>query len=366
MASNVGRTTSGGGDAASEAPGLVPAGAARKLCGMKMVALSGHTPDAREDLCRRRGRDCVGTPGPAKDWVGTARHAIAQVPRRVRILVSGYVVVATFLVGVLVARAGGAEQNAALLLGALLAAPLLIAWVGDRITGIKAFAVEVSLAEVTVPLQTDFSQAVMVIAETGSSVAPQLVETFRAVIRNSVSLIQVNLRNDDYWWSTRLFLVAALAEEYTSVRALVFVRGGEQRLYVGVAAPGAVRRSLATAFPQYETAYRNARVLSWARPAPTPDAEIFDILEYHWRRVLPDERAQHTIVSSAELRQWLGSGLDTEGLPYGPLSPLLRFRVLSRRQPYAGLVDGGRLVSVIDRDQVAVRSAVAELEHDLR
>lgn len=88
--------------------------------------------------------------------------------------------------------------------------------------------------------------------------------------------------------------------------------------------------------------------------------------DMQWRIAMPTEETSRLLVTSRNLRAWLDRDLDTDALPYGPLLSLLRFRVLSRPQPYAALVDGGRLVSVADRDRIAMRSAVADLEHGLR
>src|SRR5437588_597274 len=140
------------------------------------------------------------------------------------------------------ARAGGAWAWSWLSVGAFLAGPLVIGLIGERITGFKAFAVEVSLAEVEVPVEGDFSGTVMDIAEMGPSASPDLSRTFDEAIRSRTKIMRVNLRDDDYWWSTRVYLVAALAEDYTDVEALVFVRAGDQRLFVGIAEPPAVRR----------------------------------------------------------------------------------------------------------------------------
>jgi hypothetical protein len=49
------------------------------------------------------------------------------------------------------------SNSGALVAGAVAAAPIVVAFVGDRITGIKALSVEVSLAQITVPVQVDLT-----------------------------------------------------------------------------------------------------------------------------------------------------------------------------------------------------------------
>jgi len=66
----------------------------------------------------------------------------------------------------------------------------------------------VSLAEVAVRVNVDVSSAVMVIAHTSGSGSP-LVGSFKSVIKERTRILQLDLRDDDYWWSTRLYLVAS-------------------------------------------------------------------------------------------------------------------------------------------------------------
>ena len=73
--------------------------------------------------------------------------------RRLKILAAGYSVVALFGLVAAVARWGyGTPVSGALAAGAVAAAPIVVALVGDRITGIKAFSVEVSIAQISVSL----------------------------------------------------------------------------------------------------------------------------------------------------------------------------------------------------------------------
>jgi hypothetical protein len=74
----------------------------------------------------------------------------------------------------------------------------------------------------------------MAIAEMGPSGSPSLVTTLRDTISARARLLRLNLRNDDYWWSTRVYLVAALAMDYTNVEQLLFVRGQEERTWIGM------------------------------------------------------------------------------------------------------------------------------------
>lgn len=193
--------------------------------------------------------------------------------------------------------------------------------------------------------------------------------TFRDAIGSQARLLRLNLRNDDYWWSTRVYLAAAIAADYTKVEQLVFVRGQEERLWVGMLDPATTRARLAEVFPQYERNYRTARqdagnVADVSAPLDA-DAEITSILmnwpgQFGW---VEDQAKQ--IVTSDLLRQWLGTDLDTEALSYGPLTPLLQYQINIRPRRYTGLATGGHLMAVVDKSELATRTTEEVLRRQL-
>ena len=290
--------------------------------------------------------------------------------RRLNVLAAGYAVVAVFGLVAAIARWGfGVSGSSALAAGAIAAIPLVVALLGERITGIKAFSVEVSLAQITVPVQVDLTQAVMAMAEMGPSGSPELLGTFREAIRSQARLLRLNLRNDDYWWSTRVYLAAAIAADYTKVEQLVFVRGQEERLWIGMLDPATTRARLAEEFPQYERNYRTARQgASNGGDASAPldaDAEITSILmnwpgQFGWQE---DQVKQ--IVTSDLLQRWLGTDLDTDALPHGPLTPLLQYQVNMRLRRYTALATDGRLIAVVDKSVLATRTTEEVLRRQL-
>jgi hypothetical protein len=144
--------------------------------------------------------------------------------RRARLLVAGYAALILFAMTAGVTRwLAGATPRAALIAGAAVVAPLVFAYFGDRITGVKALGVEVSLAEVAVRVNVDVSSAVMIIAHTSGSEPSKLGSSFESVIRGRARMLQLDLQDDDYWWSTRLYLVASIAVDFTEVERLVHV-----------------------------------------------------------------------------------------------------------------------------------------------
>lgn len=290
----------------------------------------------------------------------------SQWSRTIRLALAGYLVVLTFGAATGLSLVLHQDRATAVLVGVLLAGPIIVALIGDRVTTIKAFSVEISLTQVTVSVEGDFSGAVMSVADMGPSASPGLAKTLTEAIRGRAPILRLNLREDDYWWSTRLFLAAALAGDYTSVEAVVFVRNGDQRIFVGIATPKALRARIGHIFPQYEVAYRTVRVEVTKPAVQTPEAEVNEILLWRWSQSLqPDEVSVKEIVTRQNLTEWLGEDLDSDDLPYGPLSPLLRYRISSRPQRYAALTQDSRLVDIVDRDELARRTTIASLEQQL-
>jgi hypothetical protein len=300
---------------------------------------------------------------PVAVW-NRLQQLMDRVPRPAKIAAAGYLIVAVFGIGADVARLRGVGPTIALIVGAVVASPLALAFVGDRIAGIKAFSLEISLSEVTMPVEGNFTGAIMATAEMGPSASPDLIQTFQSAMQGRAKVMRVNLRDNDYWWSTRVFLIAALAEDYTGVDALAFVRAGEDRIFVGIAAPHAVRKRLGSRFPDYEIAYRKVRAETVGGASPDPCREVQEILMWRWPQALqPSEQQIRLIVRADDLKMWLDGELDDESLPFGPLTSLLRYRITARSRRFAALTDKSRLVAIVDRDELARRASLVELEH---
>ena len=286
---------------------------------------------------------------------------------------AGYALMAIFALGYCVAWAIGMPIAHALVVGVVAVAPVVVAVIGERVTGIKAFGVELNLSEVAAPMAGDSravagdlsdamgrGQTSIDTSVVGSS-APGLSGPMEELVQRKSKLVQIDLRNDAYWWSTRLFLVAALAQDYTDVEALVFVRSRGEQIFVGIASPRDVRRRLARAFASdgYESAYRRARRDSAAdsRDAAAAIAAIID----KWPAVIGEvgEESKAAIVSSSALRRWMQEDLDAQSVPSGPLTPHQRFRIVSQPRRYIALTTGERLDQVVDRDEVV---AAAQME----
>lgn len=157
------------------------------------------------------------------------------------------------------------SQPIILAFATLLTLPLTNAFVWERLRGVKVFNVELNFAEVTTPLSvtlTNELKETMMQWELGMTSTPYISEKIKAAIRQeqTAELVEVNLGDGTIWWSTKLYLLAALAEDYTNIRQLVFLENcdGRERCFIGIATPTATRRALAIQHPALEKAYRVA------------------------------------------------------------------------------------------------------------
>lgn len=218
-----------------------------------------------------------------------------------------------------------------------------------------------TLASVAVTLQ--------LVSRQSASIAPQKVDAVMvnesgiSFILNSLTaaeLMTVDLGDGTAWWSTRLYLLAALVAEHTTVRELIFVEDGSR--YVGMAPPWKVRDRLADAFPVLNEIYRKAR---GQEGPPSPFAVLG---EYMYHVQAGDESSLKEEVRRLSLAAWLGAALRTETLPDQQKRESDRdfaIRINGFPLSFVPIVNGkdGTLVQVVDRCSQAVRIAAAALEH---
>ena len=290
--------------------------------------------------------------------------------RRFRVATAGYgvVIVLGVAYGVAHAVAGKGSTTPSLIAAAVIAAPLVIALIGDRITGIKVLSMEISLSEVSLVLDDDLSRNMQELAEMGPSAMPAIAQRIARSIAAPEErlLLRVDLGDGERWWSTRIFLLAALAADYTSMRSLVFVHGGQDRHFLGFAEPVQARSAMARVFSQYETAYRALR--SEARANPTGEAEEVNFILQQWPGKFNwNESAAKEFATPGSLSAWLDSILDDSSIEWQgtQLSMLVRYDILGRPGPYVALTSNGRLRAVVDRAALATSTAREALQKHL-
>ncbi|MGR3715883.1 MAG: hypothetical protein ACU0B1_03940 [Thermohalobaculum sp.] len=183
-----------------------------------------------------------------------------------------------------------------------------------------------------------------------------LKQISKAVHAPDRELLEINLRSQPYWWSTRLYLEAALLVDYSQVRCIVFVEGDASRRYIGTTRPRQLREALAESMPCLETIYQQLAngepsiedlIQSWA-------ASSFDGLS---------EQDAKSLVSSKELRSLLGARLETTAVHRGEHEgPLLHYQVINRGERFVPVLSDGRLERVVDADALSRRWSLTTLE----
>jgi hypothetical protein len=296
-----------------------------------------------------------------------------SVRRRFRVVGAGYAVVVVFLVSLGVVRLVWPTLVvwAALALAAAVAAPLALAMIYDRLTGLKTPWFELTLAAVTVMTVTVEApeEPAAAVQQMKSSATRELVEYLSDVIgHGGIEAAQVNLGREPYWWSTRLYLLAALAADYTKIQRLIFVTGGAERRYIGMAPPAGVRTLLAARFPPYEQAYENLQA-NMDRLQPSA-GQVRDIA-YRWPTILENEVGSNEesvkeFVTEDCLRGWLDVELDPsrvewDGLPENAIF----YKVLNRDVDYVALVESGRFDRVVNRASLAMSIATSALRRSV-
>jgi hypothetical protein len=187
------------------------------------------------------------------------------------------------------------------------------------------------------------------------------IDTFiRAAQAQQSDFTLVNLGLGESWLSTRLYLLAALIEDYSSIKTIAFVAPTEtsSNHFVGMAPPRSIRRALGQQNPVLETNYRQA--LASALPGLSTEEERSQILNSMSLFLGYQETDARQWVTPSLLRLWLGPELSTESVDWAdeysiPIS-LIR-SIIKRPGPYVALISNGSLVRVVDRCELAVRLA---------
>jgi hypothetical protein len=279
----------------------------------------------------------------------------------------GYAVVAVFLVTFLFVRWRLPEfaLSLAAVVGTLFAAPLALGMLWNRLGRVKVLGVEVELSSVTVRIDEKMSD--VFIKQQYFSGAEHLIAQIRDwILLPETEVVEVNLHSEPYWWSTRLFVLAAIAQEFSNVKQFLFVENGEDRLFVGMVAPGALRRAISAEFPSLEKAYLTLRNDSNAARDPVAEVErlvnSWTIVQFQKDGKVVVEQDMKCLVTKESISDWLrksGEFLSGDHVRWdgGPDSPLLLYGVLALAMPYVPLVKERRLERVVNRAELAIRIA---------
>ena len=182
----------------------------------------------------------------------------------------------------------------------------------DNLAALATGAVSMAISSAkpaTFALPTELTD-VAVIKEFGSTLTPEIVAKVTEAIEDAAGarVVEIDLGTGKTWWSTRLFLLAALAEDFTDIESLMFVHGSGR--LVGMASPTHVRRALELENPGLRESYRRSLPAD-AAASGEKIAAVVDIAQQfrqHWADTEVDVKLW---MSAQRLRSLLGERLIT-------------------------------------------------------
>lgn len=297
----------------------------------------------------------------------------AKTRRWLSVAGAGYLVVFVFAVGYVLAAKLGAQPSTdnqgtplgpdtRIAVGVLLAAPLAVAFLWDRVRTLKMPGVEITLSEATIDVPTlGYGAPEDAIAATHAFSGREdiLEQISNAINAPDRQVLEINLRSQPYWWSTRLYLESALLVDRSQVQCLVFVDGDASRRYVGTTTPRLVRDALVESRPCLETIFQSLSEQNLS----------VEQLIHGWIGSVFDGQSEHDIkvlVDRKELRKLLGTRLEMSAVRRSEHEgSLLHYQILSRGERFVPVVRDNRLERVVDADALARRWSLALLERKL-
>jgi hypothetical protein len=185
--------------------------------------------------------------------------------------------------------------------------------------------------------------------QVGPSYIQNLTEKLNTLRR--APLVEIEIGTDDKpappWWNTRLYLLAALADEVYHTRGFVFVE--PDRRFLMLAEPQELRYRLKQRWPALEEGYQGFR-----KHATTTDMIVPSLWNYPMAVQAAFGRPEKDaidVVTAHHLTYELGISRNAEvvDLPDKNASFLLR-EVVGRHTPYVAMLRGHELEGFVDRD----------------
>jgi hypothetical protein len=312
--------------------------------------------------------------GTRPRFVGNSRTWFDSRPQAVRVALACYAIVAVFAIayGFVALVWPSLSTAGTVTIATLVALPLGIALLWPRLTGFKAFGVEVTLASFEVGVGGELVAGIT--TEEYYSGAPQIVERVtRAIVSPEGDLIEINLRAGDYWWSTRLYLLTALLSDYSRIDHYVFVERGAGRQFLGFASLSSIRQALTETAPHLERIYRELQTRAATDPnLPTTTDRIKRLVEswtandFSATGDYKSEKDFRQLVTPDLLHDWLlavGRRLTRDAVAWsGETTPsLVRSVVLEYQSRYVALLRGTGLDRVVNRVDLTERIAAQTL-----
>jgi hypothetical protein len=273
---------------------------------------------------------------------------------------AGYLVLLVFGAGYFATKFFGAGlgEDIQITVGVLLAAPLAIGFLWDRLKAVKVLGTGIELSEVTanVALANSALEDAITAHQYYSGKEAILAQVVKAVEVPDKQVLEINLRSQRYWWSTRLYLQAALLMDHSPVSHVVFVEGDDLRHFVGITRTQTLRQALAETLPCMETIYRNLT---------TQNLSADNLIKKWAGEQLFDEKNEDeakSLIDSQKLREILGDRLEVTSVEHSDkLDHKLYSQILKHGGQFVPVVKAGRLERIVDADALARRLALKAL-----
>ena len=183
------------------------------------------------------------------------------------------------------------------------------------------------------------------------------------------------------WWVSRLFLLAALAADFTKCSQIVFLK--KQDEFVAMCDPVTIKLRLGAAFPALEESYRaglsvikstqhmremdNTNQVLWdvVSVVMAFQDRIGDPMDAPWsERHLPSRERLEFYFSFNDLVCWLGDRLQVGSVESSEqyLAPWMLQKIMAIESPVVALVRDRHLLALVNRAELAVQIAKASLE----
>jgi hypothetical protein len=276
----------------------------------------------------------------------------------------------------------------ALVFATLVAIPLALTFIWERLTSVKFTNIlEINLTEITAQPDTKLSvelEGTDPVRLTVSGIAT-ILENIKSAISEGMTkeLIGVNLGMGKSWWTTRLYLLAALAENYTETRFIVFNEDDEH--FMGMASPTNIRVALGTRFPTLANTYRQAYSetlscdpLKGSVDPLIPSEEATKVSQNYANQMDQGggEVSKSKPVTKQLLQECLKESLIVPIVKYqkeeyeaNPPPPMLLYDIISNPAPFVALVDNLKpnlVTKLVNRQKLANQVGHAFLRQQLK
>jgi hypothetical protein len=206
------------------------------------------------------------------------------------------------------------------------------------------------MEKIELTLESGFSESLMY----GGPIADSTMHAMQASLRAAPNLaaLKLNLKSGQYWWSTRLFFLATVAEDLTGTRSIIFV--DDDGRFIGTTSPATLRDRLLRTSDVLRKFDVECRTLTVQHHDL---AGALDQRGQLWDRTIPRqvEDGIRAFVSKSSLKGWLGAdlierGVDQQGEEL--TAPFLQ-QAMAWPHPLVPVTSGSKLKMVVDRGALA-------------